>query len=327
MLLASGDHSFFHSSAWARVLAESYNYIPLYFTHISEGRLSFLLPLMEVKSLLTGKRGVSLPFTDYCEPVVPNADIFRDTMESIITHGKKAGWKYIELRGGGKHFLDAAPSLIQYLHDLAIDKDEKEIFNNFKDNTRRNIRKAIKEGVEVQLYDSFDSLKSFYKLNCITRKRHGLPPQPFLFFKKIYEHIISKKKGFVSLAVYKKKVIAGAVFFHFGKEAIFKYGGSDIAYSHLRPNNLVMWEALRWFINNDFINLNLGITDLVNEGLLRFKRSWGPKERIINYYKYDLKNSAFIKDRFRTRTSYPFFRIMPLPLLNLTGSLIYRHFG
>ena len=47
-----------------------------------------------------------------------------------------------------------------------------------------NIKKALKEGVEVQLHNSFESVKSFFKLNCMTRKRHGLPPQPFKFFNR-----------------------------------------------------------------------------------------------------------------------------------------------
>jgi len=32
----------------------------------------------------------------------------------------------------------------------------------------------------------------YYRLHCLTRKRHGLPPQPTGFFQKIQEHIIAK---------------------------------------------------------------------------------------------------------------------------------------
>jgi len=327
LLLAGGDKSFFHTSAWARVLVESYNYKPLYFTQITDGMVTLLFPFMEIESIITGKRVVSLPFTDFCSPMASDKETFKDAMEQIIAHGRNSGWKHIDLRGGGEHMVGVTPSLTHYTHDLTINKDEKEIFNNFKDNTRRNIKKAIKEGVEITLDNSFESIKNFFQLNCVTRKRHGLPPQPLRFFKKIYEYIILEKKGFVSLASYKKKIIAGAVFFHFGKNVIFKYAAFDINYSYLRPNNLLLWESIRSCLNNGFVNLNFGTTDLDDKGLLQFKRTWGVKEDILNYYRYDIVKEAFVKDEFRAKTSYPLFRNMPSSLLNLTGSLIYRHFG
>ncbi|MEW6405414.1 MAG: methicillin resistance protein, partial [Chloroflexota bacterium] len=63
LLLATPGHSFFHSSLWARVLSDSYGYRPVYFASMSEGRFNALMPVMEVKSVLTGLRGVSLPFS------------------------------------------------------------------------------------------------------------------------------------------------------------------------------------------------------------------------------------------------------------------------
>ena len=55
LLLTHEDYSFFHTTAWARVLHESYGYKPLYFTAIENGRLSALIPVMEVNSFITGK--------------------------------------------------------------------------------------------------------------------------------------------------------------------------------------------------------------------------------------------------------------------------------
>jgi hypothetical protein len=64
LLSSREDCSFFQSSAWARVLHDTYGHRPLYLCRISNSRLEALLPLMEVSSWCTGKRGVSLPFTD-----------------------------------------------------------------------------------------------------------------------------------------------------------------------------------------------------------------------------------------------------------------------
>ncbi|RPJ11072.1 MAG: methicillin resistance protein, partial [Deltaproteobacteria bacterium] len=61
LLLTADRATFFHTTAWARVLSESYGYKPLYFAAIDNGKLAGLIPVMEIDSWLTGKRGVSLP--------------------------------------------------------------------------------------------------------------------------------------------------------------------------------------------------------------------------------------------------------------------------
>ncbi|MGV7223014.1 MAG: hypothetical protein ACQ9MH_15975 [Nitrospinales bacterium] len=103
LLLTNDQSTFFHSSAWASVLSESYSYKPLYFTIIEDGKLSSLIPMMEISSFLTGKRGVSLPFTDESAPLAANADQHKALIEAIIQHGNSAGWKSFELRGSSDY--------------------------------------------------------------------------------------------------------------------------------------------------------------------------------------------------------------------------------
>ena len=96
--------SFFHTSSWAEVLHRSYGYQPFYFT-IGEGEaLSALLPCMGISSALTGKRGVCLPFTDYCEPLVSGAAQFQAMFAAAVAFGKSQSWKYLEFRGGETFF-------------------------------------------------------------------------------------------------------------------------------------------------------------------------------------------------------------------------------
>ncbi|GAG96070.1 unnamed protein product, partial [marine sediment metagenome] len=241
--------------------------------------------------------------------------------------GKEAGWKYVELRGDKNSPQNIRAFTSYHIHTLDLKPKEQEIYSTFRGSNKRNIKKAIKEGVDVKIGHSLNSIKEFYRLNCMTRKHHGLPPQPFNFFKKIHEHIISQKKGFVVLASYRKEPISGAVYFHFGEKAIYKYGASDKNYQHLRANNLVMWEAIRWCAGNGFKSFSFGRTEPANEGLLQFKRGWGGHEETINYYKYDLAKAEFVNDPRGVRTSYNFLKKLPSPLLNLAGSLLYRHVG
>jgi lipid II:glycine glycyltransferase (peptidoglycan interpeptide bridge formation enzyme) len=218
---------------------------------------------------------------------------------------------------------------ITYLgHILNLSQSEGELFSGLRDSTKRNIKKAIAEGVEIKISDQQESIEQFYHLNSLTRKRHGLPPQPFSFFKNVLELIVKKGHGIVVLAFYKNKPIAGSVFFHLGKEAIYKYGASDLRYQNLRANNLVMWETIRYYSKNGLKNLSLGRTESDNQGLIQFKSGWGTTEHKINYYQYDFRKQGFIRPQSKvTGFHNKIFRKIPIQLLRTIGSIFYKHAG
>src|SRR5438876_11270399 len=88
--------SFFHGTAWARVLQETYGHRPIYFCRFADGQLEGLLPIMEVPSPWTGRRGVSLPFSDFCSPLSVEGARRRELYELALEHGRGRGWRYLE---------------------------------------------------------------------------------------------------------------------------------------------------------------------------------------------------------------------------------------
>jgi lipid II:glycine glycyltransferase (peptidoglycan interpeptide bridge formation enzyme) len=243
-------------------------------------------------------------------------------------HGKKAGWKYIELRGGTTFLPGAAPSISYLGHTLDLTVGELTLFSGLRDSTRRNIRKAEKEGVEVTVFDTMDAMAAFCELNQITRKQHGLPPQPFSFFSAVHDHVVSKGFGFVSLASYQGRHVAGAVFFHFGRKALYKYGASAPEHQQVRANNLAMWKAIERLSKRGFESLCFGRTDMGHDGLRQFKAGWAAQEDTINYYRYDLRENKFVAHQPPLNgISKKIFGKLPVPVLNVIGSLAYRHMG
>jgi len=326
LLLSHPGYTFFHTSAWAKVLVNTYHYQPLYFVRRKGKQLLSLLPLMEVSSWLTRTRGVSLPFTDYCEPLgsagVQMDDVLRLVKDYMLPHH----WAYVEIRGGT--YPDIPSSVSYYVHTVELDKDPEVVFSRFSNTTKRNIKKAIRTGAEARMYKSLEAVREFYALHCITRKRHGLPPQPFSFFQNIYEHIISKGLGFVVLTSYAHRNIAGAVYFGLGEKSVYKFGASDLRYQHLRPNNLTMWKAIKWYAENGCRCMSLGRTAIHNEGLRRFKNGWGAREQLLKYYRYDVRNNTFVTESPEVTSSYRWiFGAMPGSWSRAVGSLLYRHVG
>ncbi|MFB3924910.1 MAG: lipid II:glycine glycyltransferase FemX [Syntrophales bacterium] len=327
LLLETERHSFFHASNWAKVLAESYHYKPAYFAEPDERRFRVLVPMMEVGSILTAKRGVSLPFSDYCEMILSEGGDFQYVFDRIAAHGKNAHWKYMEFRCE-RNFPFEAVSAFYFGHTLDLQKSESAIFSNLHGSTRRNIKKGIREGLKIDVCSSPKAVREFYRLNAMTRKTHGLPPQPWYFFQKICEHIMKNDQGIVVLASYRNQPVGGAMFFHIGKRAIYKYGASDRQCQHLRANNLIMWETIRWYRERGFQVLNFGRTDPGNRGLRRFKTGWGTDEYIIKYFKYNLASERFVAIRPLVGPLHQkIFRSLPVPFLRLIGNIFYRHAG
>ncbi|HEU5397594.1 MAG TPA: GNAT family N-acetyltransferase, partial [Verrucomicrobiae bacterium] len=287
-----------------------------------------LLPMMEINSWLTGRRGVALPFTDDCEPLCHNESSFQKLFEAAADFGVQHGWKHLELRGGRQFLAGATPSLSFFGHRLDLTAGESELFSRFDSATRRAIRKAEKEGVTVEITHRFDSLLSFYELQCLTRRRHGLPPQPFAFFRNLHQHVLSRNAGFIALAHYQKKPVAGAVFFFHGPRAVFKFGASDESFQHLRGNNLAMWEAIKTLARHGLRQLDFGKTAEAHDGLRRFKLGWGATEHRIEYFKFNLNRRAFVADRDQAFGWHNrIFQSLPLPASRLIGSVLYRHWA
>lgn len=328
LLLSQETSSFFHTSQWAKVLHETYKYEPLYFTRIEQGKLLTLIPLMEVASAITGKRGVSLPFSDYCEMIIDRDIDMNEVLNELITYGGQARWRSIELTDGRYLPANTVNCSFYYEHSLDLARSEKSIFSTFNENMRRNIKKAFQQDVIIHMNNTPEGMVTFYRLHCMTRKRHGLPPQPFKFFQSIYNNVIASNLGIIMVASHDAKAVASAIYCHFGTQAIFKYGASDMRYKQLRANSLVMWKAIEWLSQNGCKRLSLGRTDPDNEGLEHFKKGWGTTERIIKYYKLDLAKKAFVEKKSGIiKPHKKLLRLVPTFLLRAAGSLLYRHVG
>jgi len=326
LLATHPDSTFFQSTAWAKVLQKNYGFSPSYFVVLREDRLLALFPVMEVNSPLTGRRGVALPFTDSCVPLDHDSLIQKVAIPDVMGFGRERGWKYLECRGG-KNFFGNVPAFQTFFtHELKLFRDEQYLFARFESSTRRAIRKVEKLGVSIQLSQTLESVREYYSLHCKTRKRHGLPPQSFGFFRNVHEQVLSAKRGMVVLARRGHDLIAGAIFFHFGDQAIYKFGASNEAFQDLRGNNLVMWSAIKWYAGKGLKTLNFGRTSVTNEGLRRFKCGWGAEERTSEYVRYDFRHNRYVigKDGASGWHNHV-FRLLPLFASRLLGSLLYRH--
>jgi hypothetical protein len=326
LVAAHPQSTIFHGSGWAKVLRETYGHRPFYFAHFEGKRLAGLLPVMEVSSWLTGRRGVSLPFTDFC-PTLTGAgcdggDLYQRAMEC----GRQRRWKNLECRGFESVWEGAQPSLSFYSHKIDLEAGEEKLFQGLEGAMRRGVRKGERMGVKVDFDSAQEAMRTFYALHCGTRRRHGLPPQPWRFFSNIERHLLNPGRGFIATARLDGKALAAAVFLTDGRQALYKFGASDFAAQEARPNNVLMWEAMRHCAKLGLATLNFGRTSLSNEGLRRFKQGLGAIEEETRYMKYDYSAEKFVTDVDRAEGWHNrVFARLPLPVLRLAGAVLYPH--
>ena len=341
----------FHTAAWSRVLVDSYGCKPMYFLNDNaEDRAA--LPLMEVRSVLTGRRGVSLPFTDAVPAIGQSPAAIRRFGNAVLEQGRQRRWKRVQLRGSAPFRSDAQPSATYLTHTLDLSQDEDQLFSNLSSSTRRAIRKAEKSNVQITIQHDAAAMREFCRLNALTRRDHGLPPQPTSFFNNIQRHMLDNNMGFIVLASLESHPIAAAMFFlttesteaterehsssgpclpclpwfNSSGQAIFKYAASDKRHQSTRANDLVMWHGILACKRAGSQKLNLGRTRKQNEGLLRFKRGWGGIESELDYCTYDFTQNTFTTDpEHVTGAHNTLFRRLPLPLSRLAGHLLYKH--
>src|ERR671918_229355 len=320
------DANCFHTSAWAKVLHQTYNHQSFYLQFSRGRRLAALVPLMEVRSPFTGRRGVCLPFSDACEPLIFDPEAKGSVRDRLVRFAQERRWKYLEVRGS-KFFQFHTQSVAKfYGHTLDLRGGAEELIARFESPVRRAIRKAERSDVSAVVVRNRAAIADFYRLHVRTRRRHGLQPQSLSFFLNIYDEIIKAGLGFIVLAHRGSRPIAAAIFFRFGKNGLYKYGASDKKFQELRANNLAMWQGIQFLVRTGVERLHFGRTECENDGLRRFKLSWGTEEETIDYFRVDPSGrQCLVIAPSDSGLHKKIFGRLPLAFNRLAGSVIYPH--
>lgn len=312
----------FETAEWAAVLKESYGHVPFFRRANAEGEQKGGVAMMEVNSRITGRRGVALPFADFCRAF---GKLDADAFDSICALGRERNWKSVEFRGAGNVPKDATPSEEYYGHELDLRAGRK-VSLGYTRAARAGIRRARESGVIATVETSPSAMREYYALHERTRRRHGAPPQPVHFFANLQKQMLDRGMGFIVLARVERRAISGSVFLIYQTRAVYKYGATDLSEQAKRPSNLVMATAIDHLIDRGAESLHFGRTSLGQEGLRFYKSAWGAQEEILQYFQYDLTSERWMKAPNRLPgICAALFRHLPVALNRAIGAIVYPH--
>lgn len=274
----------FHHPSWAQLVADCYGFRAFALaTSDAAGALRAGLPVVEVRHLRGRPRWVSLPFTDYCPPLARTEQEEAHLGAVLQREGAARGIRRFEVRGP----IAGAPATghAAVRHVLPLDADPASVYAGFhRSQVQRNIRRAERAGLTVrQAARPGDLIETFYRLHQLTRRRQGVPVQPRRFFRLLWERAIGSGLGWALIVEAAAEPIAAGVFLAWNQTVIYKFGASDAATWPLRPNHLLFWHAIRAACEQGYRWFDFGRTDADQDGLRRFKRSWGAAEESVVY--------------------------------------------
>jgi CelD/BcsL family acetyltransferase involved in cellulose biosynthesis len=315
----------FHSPGWLTALRRSFGFPALAIVGRGAGAdLERALLLCRVGSRLTGRRLVSLPFSDHCEPLVNTpAELDELLQASALADGQTVelrpldpGWGPVVCARGWRQ------SGAFYYHEIDLRPGPEVLFRRFhNDCVRRKIRRSEREGLEVRHGSTRRLLDEFYRLHLLTRRRQGTPPQPASWFRHLSQELGER---LVVYAAYQKELpVAALVTLRWGTCVTYKYGASDPRHTASGGTPRLFWEAIQDACALGIERMDLGRCDLDNEGLAQFKERLGGTRSQLTYYRRPPGRPVTVNlQRIR-----PILQRLPLAVFRLLGTLLYRHFG
>jgi hypothetical protein len=322
--------SIFHTRGWLEALRRTYGYEPVAFTTSPPGaELTNALVFCRVSTWLTGRRLVSLPFSDHCSPLVNSSEELGCLSASLEKNLEYERWQYIEIRPrdsdlrGPTGFLKAATF---YLHTLDLRPSLDELFRGFhKDCVQRKIRRAEREGLTYEEGRSDSLLEKFYHLVLLTRRRQGLPPQPVQWFRNAISCLGDKLK--IRVASKNGQPIASILTLCHKRVLVLKYSCSDQNFNNLGGTQLLYWNAIQEAWNNQIQEFDLGRSDCENSGLVNFKDRWGANRSMLTYWRCPAGVLERARPEWAMRMAKQMLTHMPDGFLTTAGRLLYRHIG
>jgi CelD/BcsL family acetyltransferase involved in cellulose biosynthesis len=327
--------SVFHSTAWLETLRRTYGYEPVAYTQSAPDEdLHDSLLFCRVESWLTGARLVSLPFSDYCEPLLRTTGDLPVLLRRARQDSDAARMRYLEIRPQEPHAttLPELQATAKYtLHRLNLRADLPTLFRSLhKDSVQRKIKRATREGLTCQAGTSESILDAFYRLLIITRRRHGVPPQPKIWFRNLIECFGPGLQ--ICVAFKDRRPIAGMLTLRHKNTLYYKYGGSDVRFNKLGSMHCLYWESIQRAKALGIETFDLGRSDLDQPGLITFKTRWGATRTDLTYFRYSGSENPTHwfeswRPTWKTRFAKNVLAHTPRYVLAKLGALLYRHIG
>ena len=317
--------TFFHRAGWQRILHNVFRHPTHYLYATEDGRITGVLPLAQVKSLLFGNALTSLPFAVYGGAAADDEATAAALEAEAEAIARKLGVQHLELRQLHRRHADWPAQDLYVTFRKEILGEEEANMLAIPRKQRAMVRKGIKNGLTSEV-DA--GVERFFPLYADNMHRHGTPAMPKRYFEALRAEF-GDDCEVMTVTTAEGRLLSSVMSFYFRDEVLPYYAGDDEAARDLAANDFKYWELMRRSCARGLKVFDYGRSKQ-GTGSFSFKKNWGFEPTPLRYeyrlYKRDAvpqNNPSNAKFKLMIQT----WRRLPIGVANWLGPMVVRNLG
>lgn len=175
--------------------------------------------------------------------------------------------------------------------DLSLD----EILRDFEHKVRKNLKRAATSSLDIEIDTTGERIDDFLNIYYSTMERTSAK-EDFFFSREFFEAINKMEGNYVYLHVLNEGQVISTELVLYGTENCYSFlGGTNNEYFHLRPNDFLKYEIIKWAKENNFKRFVLGGGYGSDDGIFKYKKSFAPKG-VCSFY---IGKKIFDNDKYQ----------------------------
>ena len=327
---AQPDGSFFHLSAWARVIAQSFGHATHYALAEQDGAVVGVLPLVRMKTLLFGDLLASTPYCVYGGALASTPEGAAALDEHAFQLQAKLRTPCLEYRrlsAADPGWVERPALYYTFRKPIAAitGDDAKDMAANIPRKQRAEVRKASKRGLEIHTHRDVDAL---FRVYAESVRNLGSPVFPKRYFRALLEAF--PEESDITTVLHNGRAVASVLSFHFKQEVLPYYGGGTREARGLAAADVMYWEVMRRAAQDRGATMFDFGRSKADTGAFAFKKNWGFEPEQLHYC-YRLAPGAKVPDNNPNNPKYRYFisawKRLPLAVANVIGPRLVRGLG
>ncbi len=318
---ASPQATVYHLAAWKDVMEDALGLRTNYLFARNGSHVAGVLPLLYVRSRLSGPYFTSMPSGVCAE----NDDAAHALIQCAMQLVGDSAAKYLVLRDSFRRW-DVPGLVTDESHCTLItnlNEGPQAMWTKLDRRVRQHVRKAESGELEVLMGPQY--LDELYPAYSEAMRDLGTPTLGLGFFRQLLSRF---PVNFTTVMVRAQDQVLGGAFVAKFRDTLYNtWGGMRRASFPLRSSHLWYWETLKYGQESGYRHIDLGRSEW-DSGTFEFKKHWLSEPRPL-YHQFYLNGPAkapAIGSRRCQDLTYRFFvkgwQLMPLPMTERVGPFL-----
>jgi FemAB-related protein (PEP-CTERM system-associated) len=324
-VMACPQATFFHRAAWQTVQREVFRHETYFLYALTDGRITGVLPLAHVNSMLFGNALTSLPHAVYGGVAAADEASAMALEQEAEALAQATGVEHLELRNVQRRHDDWPLQDLYVTFRKEILPEEEANMLAIPRKQRAMVRKGIKNGLKSEIDSTVDR---FFTLYADNTHRHGTPALSKRYFQTL-QKVFGQDCEVLTVTGPDGQLLSSVLTFYFREEVLPYYAGDDWAARDLAANDFKYWELMRRSCARGCKLFDFGRSKL-GTGPFAFKKNWGFEPTQLSY-EYRLFKRDSVPQNNPNNPKYKLmiqtWKRMPIALANFIGPYVVRNLG